>query len=88
MKKKFYCLCMGMLLGISSVEAKVTLPSIISDNMVLQAQTKSVYGVRLLQVKIFRLHLPGMKKAFALRLEKTDAGGYIYLHPKRQTITP
>ena len=40
MKKKFYCLCMGMLLGISSVEAKVTLPSIISDNMVLQAQTK------------------------------------------------
>lgn len=40
MKKKFYCLCMGMLLGISSVEAKVTLPSIISDNIVLQAQTK------------------------------------------------
>ena len=77
MKKKFYCLCMGMLLGISSVEAKVTLPSIISDN-----------GVRLLQVKTFRLHLPGMKKALALRLEKTDAGGYIYLHPKRQTITP
>ena len=27
---------MGMLLGISSVEAKVTLPSIISDNMVLK----------------------------------------------------
>ena len=31
---------MGVLLGVSSLEAKVTLPSIISDNMVLQAQTK------------------------------------------------
>ena len=40
MKKKFYCLCMGALLGVSSLEAKVTLPSIISDNMVLQARTK------------------------------------------------
>lgn len=80
---------MGMLLGISSVEAKVTLPSIISDNMVLQAQTKvCIWGKAAPGENISVAPSWNEKKALALRLEKTDAGGYIYLHPKRQTITP
>lgn len=88
MKKKFYCLCMGMLLGISSVEAKVTLPSIISDNMVLQAQTKVCIWGKATPGENISVAPSWNEKALALRLEKTDAGGYIYLHPKRQTITP
>lgn len=88
MKKKFYCLCMGMLLGISSVEARVTLPSIISDNMVLQAQTKVCIWGKATPGENISVAPSWNEKALVLRLEKTDAGGYIYLHPKRQTITP
>lgn len=79
---------MGMLLGISSVEAKVTLPSIISDNMVLQAQTKVCIWGKAAPGENISVAPSWNEKALTLRLEKTDAGRYIYLHQKRQTITP
>lgn len=44
MKKTLLCLILGALLGMTQAEAKLKLPSIIGDHMVLQKGTPSVWG--------------------------------------------
>ena len=79
---------MGMLLGISSVEAKVTLPSIISDNMVLQAQTKVCIWGKAAPGENISVAPSWNEKSISTTAGKDGRWRYIYLHPKRQTITP
>ena len=45
MKSKFFLLAFALLLAGKSVQAKITLPSVLSDNMVLQQKTEAaVWG--------------------------------------------